>query len=211
MPTKPTAKPTAKRTQPKAQGADPKTKAEWRTQLLHRRRVIPADLRSTSQWKMINHLRSVVSDIAPTVIALYMPREAEPDLTSYAAELWREGQIVALPRVVQRGMPLVFNLWPPHGPLEPDLLGTPAATGSELWPSLMVIPMVGYARNGFRLGMGGGYYDRTLAQAPRTCRTVGVCFTELEIPQSVAKKLAAAHDSHLDYIVTGKELIKVTP
>lgn len=185
------------------------TKAALRKTLLHRRKVIPADLRSTTQWKIINHLRTVVADLSPTTVALYTAAGAEPDLAAYVAELWREGQTVALPRVVGQGLPLVFNVWPPFGALEPDALGLPAATGPEIWPSLMVVPMVGYARNGFRLGMGGGFYDRTLAHVPRQCRTVGVCFTELEIPVPVAQALAAPHDIPMAYIATGKELIKV--
>jgi 5-formyltetrahydrofolate cyclo-ligase len=178
-------------------------KAVLRNQLRQRRQVIPPDLASTTRWKAINLLRTLIADLAPTVVALYSPIEHEIDLTPLAAELWRDQQLVALPRVVQRQHPLVFNLWPPHGALEPDNVGIPAATGPEIVPSLIVIPMLGYTRSGLRLGYGGGYYDRTLKALKQPVITVGVCYTELEITDYPAER----HDHPLDFIVTGKELI----
>ncbi len=183
-------------------------KAALRNQLRHRRAVIPADLRHTTQWKVQNLLRTLIADLAPTVVALYSPRECELDLTPLAAELWRDGQTVALPRVVQRGHPLTFNIWPPFGALEPDALGISAALGAEILPSVVVLPCVGYSRGGYRLGSGGGYYDRTLAAFRHPCRTVGVAFTELELPKSYRPQ---RHDMPLDFIVTGREVIVPTP
>jgi 5-formyltetrahydrofolate cyclo-ligase len=179
-------------------------KPELRQIFRHRRSVIPYDLRSTTQWKVINHLRSLMADLRPTVVALYYAQNGEINLEPLAQELWRDGQTVALPRVAARGQPLVFNIWPPFGALEADLSGMAAATGPEILPSLMVVPMLGYSKMGDRLGYGGGYYDRTLAALRHPCRTVGVCYTELELP---AEFVPAAHDRRLDYVVTGKEII----
>lgn len=178
-------------------------KQALRTQLRARRLVIPADLVSTTRFKVINHLRTLIGDITPAAISLYSAREGEIDLTPLAEELWRSGQTVALPRVAYRGHPLVFNVWPPHAELEPDLTGILAATGPEIIPALIVVPMVGYNRKGYRLGSGGGYFDRTLKSLPQPAITVGVCYTELEIPTFPAEQ----HDLRLDYIVTGKEVI----
>lgn len=178
-------------------------KVRLRAELRHRMEVIPADLRSTTRWKAVNHLRTLVAELAPTVVALYSARGAEIDVSMLAADLWADGQTVALPRVVQRGHPLVFNVWPPHGALEPDVMGMLAATGPEIVPAVLVVPMVGYARSGYRLGYGGGFYDRTLASFGQPVVTVGVCYTELEIKDFPAER----HDRKLDYIVTGKEVI----
>ncbi len=182
----------------------PGLKSELRQVLRHRRSVIPYDLRSTTQWKIINHLRSLIADLAPTVVALYTAQDGEINLEPLAHELWRDGQIVALPRVVARGHPLVFNLWPPAGKLEADLLGMGAALGPEILPAVVVVPMLGYSQTGHRLGYGGGYYDRTLAAFKHPCRTVGVCYTELELPPTFTPE---PHDQPLDYIVTGKGVI----
>jgi 5,10-methenyltetrahydrofolate synthetase len=179
-------------------------KAELRKALRHRRSVIPYDLRSTTQWKVINHLRTLIGELAPTVVALYAAQDGEINLEPLAQELWRDGQTVALPRVVARGLPLVFNVWPPHGKLEADSLGIAAATGPEILPALVVTPMLGYSREGYRLGYGGGYYDKTFSNFNHPCRKVGVCYTELELPATFKPE---PHDVRLDFIVTGKGVI----
>lgn len=183
------------------------TKTELRNQLRHRRQVIPQDLRSTTQWKVINHLRTLLADLRPAAVAAYVARDGEVDIQALITELWRDNQTVCLPRVVARKHPLVFNVWPPFGPLEIDGAGLDTAMGPELEPSVMIIPCVGYTKEGFRLGSGGGYYDRTLAASRMPCRTIGVCFTELELPQGYKPD---AHDIALDYIVTGKGIIGPT-
>jgi 5-formyltetrahydrofolate cyclo-ligase len=187
---------------------DAVTKAALRQALRHRRSVIPYDLRSTTQWKVINHLRSLIADLAPTVVALYAAQDGEINLEPLAQELWRDGQTVALPRVVARGLPLAFNIWPPAGRLEADALGLATATGPEILPALVVVPMLGYSPSGHRLGYGGGYYDRTLASFKHPCRSVGVCYTELELPADFAPE---PHDVRLDFIVTGKGVLVPPP
>lgn len=186
--------------------ADPISRTEkqrLRAELRHRRAVIPADLVSTTRFKVINHLRTLIGDIAPTVVSLYSAREGELDLTPLAEDLWASHQTVALPRVISRGHPLTFNIWPPHAPLENDILGIAAATGPEILPSLIIVPMVGYNRKGYRLGSGGGYFDRTIKTFTQPTITVGVSFTELEIENFPAEY----HDVPLHYIVTGREVI----
>jgi 5-formyltetrahydrofolate cyclo-ligase len=196
--------PPTRKAKPKAPAVAPKEqKHALRTTLRHRRSVIPADLSNTTQWKVINHLRTLISDISPTAVALYSAMDGELNLHSLAEELWRDQQTVALPRVAQRGHPLVFNVWPPHGKLEPDAIGIPAANGPEIIPAVIIMPMLGYNRKGYRLGAGGGYYDITLAHLHQPTITVGVCHTELEIPHFPAEP----HDVQLNYIVTGKEVI----
>jgi 5,10-methenyltetrahydrofolate synthetase len=178
-------------------------KQRLRTELRHRRAVIPADLVSTTRFKAINHLRTLVADLTPTVVSLYSAREGELDLSPLAEDLWSAHQTVCLPRVISRGHPLTFNIWPPHASLENDILGIPSATGPEILPALIIVPMVGYSRQGYRLGSGGGYFDKTIETFTQPVITVGVSFTELEIPNFPAE----AHDIPMHYIVTGKEVI----
>jgi 5-formyltetrahydrofolate cyclo-ligase len=174
-----------------------------RAALRRQRRVIPADISDTTRWKAINHLRSLLSGMAPGTVALYSAQGTELDLTPLAEELWRAGQTVCLPRVVYRGHPLTFNIWQPYAELEPDALGIPAATGEEITPSVIIMPMLGYSRSGYRLGSGGGYYDHTLRALRQPATTIGVCHTGLEIAAFPAEE----HDIPLNHIVTGREVI----
>ncbi len=178
-------------------------KALLRSMFRHRSRVIPADLAATTSFKAANLVRTVLAGLGQGVIALYIPRRGEVDLTHLAEDLWQAGQTVCLPRVVLRGHPLVFNIWEPQTRLEPDALGLKAATGDEITPTVIVMPMAGYNRQGYRLGSGGGYYDHTLATLRQPVTTIGVSYTELEIPSFPAEP----HDHTLSYIITGKEVI----
>lgn len=180
-------------------------KRTLRQSLQGARRTIPADLSDTTQWKAINKLRTLLASGGAATVALYSARRGEVDLTPLAEDLWSMGATVCLPRVVYRGHPLAFNIWAPGSALEPDALGIPAATGEEIIPSVIVMPMLGYSRSGHRLGSGGGYYDHTLKAFRQPVLTIGVCQTELEITDFPAE----VHDIRLDHIVTGKEVINV--
>lgn len=94
-------------------------------------------------------------------VALYMPHAGEPNLLALAAFI---SNPLCLPVVINRGEPLQFAQWRPGDALIEDRYGiqTPA---KQAWisPQLLLIPCVGYTNDGFRLGYGGGYYDRTLA------------------------------------------------
>jgi 5-formyltetrahydrofolate cyclo-ligase len=171
--------------------------------LMVRRRTIPADLANTTQWKIINHLRSLIAQNNSEVICLYHARGTEVDLMPLVRELWQQGKTVALPRVVYRGFPMVFNVWEPNAPLERDFLGLPCADGPEIHPTFIALPMLGYNRKGYRLGYGGGYYDLTLKNLKYPAATAGICHTELEIPHFPAEY----HDLRLGYVVTAKEVI----
>lgn len=178
-------------------------KAKLREEYGHKRQVIPADLQDTTRWKAINHARTLISKTKAEVIALYYPIHEEIDLRPLAEELWQDNLTVCLPRVAQRDHGLIFNVWTKDDPLEPDLLGISCASGAEIVPSLLFIPALGYSKDGFRLGYGGGFYDRTLKDIGGHCQSVNICQTELEIDTFPAEY----HDQPADYVITGKELI----
>lgn len=178
-------------------------KAALREEFLFRRTTISADLKDTTSWKVRNHLRTLLGPQAG-VVALYIPKRGEIDLRPLAHELWQQGQTVCLPRVVERGHPLSFNIWEPDGALEPDVLGIPTGTGANIWPATIIIPMLGYSRQGHRLGYGGGFYDRTLKTSPFPTLSIGVCYTELEVEDFPAEY----HDQRVEYVVTGREVLR---
>ena len=136
---------------------------------------------------------------APVVAAFCWPIKHEPDVRGLLAAWARAGVRTALPVVVAEGQPLAFREWTPETPLAPDRYGIPTPTaGAWLTPDLILLPLNGFDAAGYRLGYGGGYFDRTLAAlAPRPL-AVGVGF-EINRIDSIRPE---AHDQRLDWIVT---------
>jgi len=94
---------------------------------------------------------------------------------------------------------LRFREWTPDTRLEPDRYGIPTPTAGEwLTPDLILLPLNGFDGAGYRLGYGGGYFDRTLAALSPRPLAVGVGF---EINR-IASIRPAAHDQRLDWIIT---------
>lgn len=109
--------------------------------------------------------------------------------------LWR----AAMPVVIARDAAMIFRAWTPTTPMGCDRYGIPIpAAGEELAPSIVLLPLVAFDEAGYRLGYGGGYFDRTLAvQVPRPL-TIGVGFELARVP-SIRPQ---AHDVPLDVIIT---------
>lgn len=131
-------------------------------------------------------------------IGVYWPTQGEPDLTAVYRVLDERGVRLALPVVVRRDAPLVFHAWRPGDALVADAHGVmaPAERRVSMQPELLVVPCVGFDAQGYRLGYGGGYYDRTLAgeQPPRT---VGIAYAACEAMFEVG-----AHDVRITAVVT---------
>jgi 5-formyltetrahydrofolate cyclo-ligase len=122
---------------------------------------------------------------AARCVAAYWPMGSEVDPRAVMAALLQRSTVIALPRVVSRAAPLDFLAWSPDLPLEAGPLGTvqPPATAAALAPEVLIVPMLGFDRRLFRLGYGGGFYDRTLARlrAPGPVRAIGVAFACQEL------------------------------
>ncbi|MEE4213154.1 MAG: 5-formyltetrahydrofolate cyclo-ligase [Parvularcula sp.] len=104
-----------------------------------------------------------------TKIALYHPIGEELDTAPLAAALGEAGCAVLLPVVMKKNAPLSFRLFEVDRPLERGAYGImqPPEEAEELTPDVVVTPLLGVRRDGARLGMGGGYYDRTLQSLRR--------------------------------------------
>ena len=135
----------------------------------------------------------------PRVAAFCWPIKHEPDVRPLLAN-WRSADVrAALPVVVAESEALRFREWSPDSRLEADRYGIPTpSTGEWLTPDLILLPLNGFDGAGYRLGYGGGYFDRTLAALSPRPLAVGVGF---EINR-VASIRPEAHDQQLDWIIT---------
>jgi 5-formyltetrahydrofolate cyclo-ligase len=179
----------------------PEDNTAWRRELrramVARRAALPASEHDALSARIVEHVRAALP--APVVAAFCWPIKHEPDVRALLAAWARIGVRTALPVVVAAEQPLAFREWSPETPLTPDRYGIPTPTaGAWLTPDLILLPLNGFDAAGFRLGYGGGYFDRTLAAlAPRPL-AVGVGF-EINRLDSIRTE---AHDQRLDWIVT---------
>ncbi len=133
------------------------------------------------------------------VVALYQAIGAEVPTDALARYLADQGRTICLPVVISREAPMVFRLWSMGDPLEEDEAGCPAPLelAAEVTPDLIVTPLVAFDAKGYRLGQGGGYYDRTFAILPDALR-VGLAFAGQEVEALPVEP----HDIRLHGILT---------
>lgn len=163
------------------------------------REALPSERRAALTARIEGHLDALAGRFAPRVLAFCWPYRGEPDLRAWVAR-WLAGgrdRRAALPVVLDRATPLAFRRWTPDAPLALDRHGIPYPAGGEtLVPDLALVPLNAFDAAGFRLGYGGGYFDRTLAEIEPVA--VGVGFecgrVESVFPQD--------HDQPMHWIVT---------
>ena len=131
-------------------------------------------------------------------LAVYWPLRGEPDLADAYAALAALGVRLALPVVLARDAALGFSEWTPGEAMVKDSMGVavPAALRMIARPPALLVPCLGFNAQRYRLGYGGGYYDRTLEAQPRPL-TAGVAYACQE-----AQFASAAHDVALDLVIT---------
>ncbi|MBI1890360.1 MAG: 5-formyltetrahydrofolate cyclo-ligase [Burkholderiales bacterium] len=181
----------------------PLTKPELRQSLIALRQGIAPTLHA--QWDIAigNRLTAWLAAHNAKTVGVYWPIRAEPDLREFYAEWAARGTQLTLPVVIDKNTPLKFLAWTPGEPLMRDAMGVmvPASTATEVQPDVVLVPCVGFTTERFRLGYGAGFYDRTLASAPKP-QAVGVAYSCL-----CAEFDTALHDVALDAIVTENALV----
>ncbi len=111
-------------------------------------------------------------------ISFYWPIKAEPDLKPLMRELDEAGIDVCLPVCIQRGEPLAFRRWTKGAKMERGFWDIPVpADPTEVQPRTLIAPIVGYDGAGYRLGYGGGFFDRTLAKFGGAAEAIGIGFS----------------------------------
>jgi 5-formyltetrahydrofolate cyclo-ligase len=131
-------------------------------------------------------------------LAVYWPLKGEVDLSATFDTLAARGVTLLLPVVLARHAALGFAEWTPGEAMHKDAMGVavPQQLRMAPRPPALLVPCLGFDARGYRLGYGGGYYDRTLADTPRP-RTVGIAYNCQQVEFA-----SLAHDVALDLIIT---------
>lgn len=182
--------------------------AQWRNaerkRLRAARLVLSMDQRDLAAQAIATELDQLVAEKLgdPTghVISGYWPIKSEPSLIFWMEALHARGVRIALPVVEVPHSPLVFRAWHPGARMERGHWNIPVPTSDavRLVPEIALAPLVGWDPDGYRLGYGGGYFDRTLATITPRPYVIGVGLQASRIPTIVPQ----AHDIRLDCIVT---------
>lgn len=181
----------------------PALNAAFRTDLrrdrIALREAIAAENHARFSAALERHLDGLLAARARDVIAFCWPIRSEFDCRPLVARLIARGWRACIPSVVAADRPMEFRAWAPGDALAVDRHGIPIpAKDQVLQPGVVLLPLVAFDTQGFRLGYGGGYFDRTLAgQVPRPL-CIGVGF---EVAR-VASIRPEAHDLPMDAVVT---------
>jgi 5,10-methenyltetrahydrofolate synthetase len=173
---------------------------EKRAALLAQRQAMPLEARQRATQLVTAKLSRFVSTRKFAIVGLYWPIKHEINLLPWADAVARQyGTVLCLPVVVEPKKPLEFRRWSQGDPLDRGIWDIPVpARRDVVVPDLMLAPLVGFDLANYRLGYGGGYFDRTLAalQTRPTAVGVGYDFGALEtiFPQS--------YDIRMDAVVT---------
>ncbi len=176
-------------------------RAELRRVLREKRQQFAASAGyAAAEAALAGHLTQVITQLEPQCLGLYAPIRSEFNaVVALAADPFCDQLPWALPFCRRELREMDYRQWDRRAPMVPDECGIASAAGPVVVPGVVLAPCVGFAAGGYRLGYGGGYFDRFLARHPHVT-TVGVAwsFTELGADQFTSQ----AHDIPLTLIVT---------
>ena len=155
--------------------------------------------------------RVLAADLVPggATVSGFWPIGDEFDPRPLMEALAQRGHTLCLPVVVGKGRPLAFRAWAPGDPMERAGFGlsVPAWDAAPAIPRFLIVPLLAFDRRGFRLGYGGGFFDRTIAELRQRSKTIfamGVGFALQEVPEVPALD----YDQRLDAVATEAYLIE---
>jgi len=170
---------------------------ELRKRLIASRMAIAPDALQDLRRQIDLHLQRAFPDLVDCVLGFCWPYRNEYDVRHLLALLRRQGAKTALPVVQGRGQPLEFHAWHPGVAMAPGVLGIPHPVDTpRLEPDTLLVPVVGFDAQGYRLGYGGGYFDRTLSA--RRARSIALAY-EMLFVETIHPQ---PHDIPMDYVVT---------
>jgi 5-formyltetrahydrofolate cyclo-ligase len=174
-------------------------RGQQRTELIERRRALPETTRRELGATIEGLIEQAFALPPDKVIAFCWPYKGEVDVRFAIRAFRTQGAMAALPAVTAKAAPLEFRSWWPGVTMKPGALAIPVPQNTPaVTPDMAIVPVVGFDPEGYRLGYGGGYFDRTLAALPRKPITVGVGFEAARLPTIHPQP----HDIAMDFIVT---------
>ena len=162
--------------------------------------------------KLCENILTALEKYSPLTIAAYLPMPGEADITPAMESLHQRGWQVVLPCIEGTNTHLHFRIWHPEQPLirGAHKIMQPASDAAEAIPHIVLVPMLGFDQAGHRLGMGAGWYDRTLqALNARDLHPelYGIAFDE----QELAHIETEPHDYSMDRIITATRILESRP
>jgi 5-formyltetrahydrofolate cyclo-ligase len=172
-----------------------------RTRFILERLALGSSAHAAASLSIFNQIALTFPRIWTQTVGLYWPLKSEIALAEVVDRIRREGGRTALPVVVRKSDPLEFHLWDTEAVLTCDACGIPCPPqGVAVHPDVLLVPVIGFDTACYRLGYGGGYYDRTLATLSPRPLTIGIGF-ELGHLDTVFPQ---PFDIPLDFILTGQ-------
>ncbi len=179
-------------------------KRALRAAMMIRRQGLGEDQRRDAAAGLLDIYQLECPVEVPAVVSGFWPIKDEIDIRPLMTHLHGEGCRLALPVVHGRGQRLSFRAWQPGDPLEFGVFGTlqPSAGCETLEPDVLLVPLLACDEEGWRLGYGGGFYDRTLEDLRRRRKVtaIGVGF-DLQLVPDVPH---GADDQRLDWLLTDR-------
>lgn len=149
----------------------------------------------------ISHLLHHLGNPAPAIIAGYMAIRTEIDPMAAMRALHAKGHRVVVPVILGKDRPLAFHAWTPEARMVDGPFGARIPEdGAVLVPDILIAPLVGFDAAGNRLGYGGGFYDRSVAEirATKSAAFIGFAYEAQELPALPAEPT----DIPLDALIT---------
>ena len=179
-----------------------------RDRLVAARAALAPDLLDAWRRRIDAYLSRSFPGLARCRLAFCWPIKGEYDARHLARTLRERGALTALPVVVAPKTPLIFREWHPGVRLAKGVLDIPyPADSAEVNPEAVLLPMNGWDAKGYRLGYGGGFFDRTLAALAKMPLAIGI--------SSERARLETIHPQHwdtpMDYVVTERGVYRRDP
>ena len=179
----------------------PTPRQALRTSLLLQREQFMAGASAAEATALLaRHLAAVLVDLEPELLGLYWPHRSEFNAASLVtADATLAKLSMALPFAQRTPVQMHYRAWDGAPPTLVDECGIPASSGAPVQPDVVLVPCVAFTPEGYRLGYGGGYFDRWLAQHPDVT-AIGVAWSGSQIDARALDR--QPHDQPLTLILT---------
>lgn len=146
-----------------------------RRRLYERRKQVSSSSRAEMSATVAGALDHELGTVSGKTIAGYWPIRGELNLRDWMMQCHVRGASLALPVVINKDRPIEFHQWTPEQDMKRGIWDIPVPRyGTPIQPDIVIVPLLGVDKERYRLGNGGGYYDRTLSRLSDTTRIFGV-------------------------------------